>query len=497
MANYMYYNLHGGVNLVTSKTNLEQSSKKVFWSDSKNVEIYKNNGIARMKGNTKLFSTPDNSAVIGMFEYIKNGEKHLVLNTSNGDFYYYNNDSLILKKSGLDGTAKPNYINYLNGVVVSNGVDEPFFFELNVQEEIKSCNATDSADKPIRGKALAVYKGRLWIGDDSTLHFSGLGLFDDWTTANDAGYIANFHNDSSAIVALDIYKEYLAIHKENQTYLLTGSSPDDFSIVPFANKGSVSPFAIVTVENKQYFFNQGVYTLEQIGELNQIRISDEISKNIHSEFAKLDKFRINQCITVPYQEKFQIWFYFPYLDNDYFGVCWIYDYTHKAWFKRQVSQDITTACNYKDMIYIATSDGNVLKEDSGNTFDGDPIDFSWESPFFNFGEPNKKKTIDGLLLTLDTAPTSEFNFSTCADNDTTTTDNEVVVSTTETGTLIWDVNDWGNEITYWIWSPEIETSERTTVSGSNYSFQLRIDGDSVNNNFGLIGFEFRDVLLDE
>ena len=38
---------------------------------------------------------------------------------------------------------------------------------------------------------------------------------DDYTTADDAGYINEFHTDTGYITALKPYKDYLAIYKNN------------------------------------------------------------------------------------------------------------------------------------------------------------------------------------------------------------------------------------------------------------------------------------------
>lgn len=83
------------------------------------------------------------------------------------------------------------------------------------------------------------------------------------------------------------YKDYLAIYKKNSVYLLTGTSPDDFAIVPFANKGAYGNNSIVNVDNKQYFLSNGIYALEQVGELNQIQLGSEIPKRLNKSLTVL------------------------------------------------------------------------------------------------------------------------------------------------------------------------------------------------------------------
>ena len=108
------------------------------------------------------------------------------------------------------------------------------------------------------------------------------------------GYINNFHTDTDDIAAMHNYKGNLSIYKKNKVYLLTGSSPDDFSIVPFADKGTTAANTVVNVDNKQYFLSNGIYALEQVGELNQIRLGSSISNNITPEFENFDSKRLKK-----------------------------------------------------------------------------------------------------------------------------------------------------------------------------------------------------------
>ncbi len=499
MSDFLYYNLTGGVDLKSSKVAIGQTAKKTYWSDSKNIEIYKTGGFARMKGNVLVyaFHESDPPSILGMYEYRKGDDRYLVLNASDGKFYEYYSGSLTEKKSCLDTTKKCNYVNYLNGVVCTNGVDDPFFFEHGATPEIKQCNAIDRDGYAIRGQAIAVYKGRLWIGDGSTLYYSALGKYDDWSTAQDAGYIENFHNDSSKIIGLESYKGYLVIYKENQTYILTGSTYLDFSIIPYANKGSLSPFGIATIENYQYFFNKAVYTLEQVLTNGQVKLSAEISELIHSDFENIDNNRLNEVIALPYDDKRQVWFFIPYNNIQYIKTIWIYDYDNKAWYKRVVPQGITSACKFNDKIYIGTGEGEILQEDLGNSFNGLPIDFYWYSPFFHFGKPNNSKTIDEFFVNVDNAYDNNFEFFTRKNYVDTELDDEDSISIIESTSLIWSdgitTMNWDDLN----WAEESEESERLSVSGSNKSVQICIKGNELTHDCAILGFEFRDVLIDD
>ena len=82
----------------------------------------------------------------------------------------------------------------------------------------------------------------------------------------DAGYISDFHTDTDDIVTINTYKSYLAIYKREKVSVVS-SNPNNFVITPFADKGAYSKDTIVNVDNKQFFLSNGIYSLEQVGEL--------------------------------------------------------------------------------------------------------------------------------------------------------------------------------------------------------------------------------------
>lgn len=503
MSNLFIYDFSAGVNYSLSKMVLGLTTQPLAWADSKNVELHNDKGLCRMKGNCTVVNTPDDASVLGMYEYAKGNDKYLVVNTAAGNFYYYDEDynSLILKKSGLSTTAIPSYTNYLDGVICSNGVDEPFYFEKGAEEEIQSCNAVDSNGEYIRGTAITSYKSRLWIGSKGKLYYSALGRFDDWTTSGDAGYINNFYNDSSSIIALDKYKDYMSIYKSEQTYLLSGMTYADFTVKPFTNIGSVSSKGVVTVNNKQFFFNNGVFNLEDTGVLSQITLSSELSLNIHSEFSKIDKSRLKEVVVVTYEPKKQIWFYLPYQNEDYLKNCWIYDYKNVCWFKRTVPQDITCAVCFKGNVLTATKDGKILKEDFGSDFDGQAIDFYWKSPFLALGDPNVKKTVDEFYVAVDDSFDNNFKISVLTNyNDDTESDLQLI-NTAGANDLIWDAEEnlWASEdeSVGKSWAKLIEVTERIASFDSAKSVQFKISGGTPQNDFAVIGLEFKDIVNDE
>ena len=438
MMDINYFDLSGGINQSSTKTELGLNPKKIFWSDSENIEIYNNKGLTRQKGNRLLVELPDSERITGMCEMESDDAYKLLITTEIGSIYIYKEveNSLIKLDKVLTGT-KPILVQFLRGVIVSTESDAMFYIKDNEQFDIVDCAFEDISGNVCSPDCITVYKGRVWCGKDSTIYYSALGTYNDFKTEEDAGYINDFHTDTSDIVAMHTYKDYLAIYKKDKVYLLSGSNPSDFSITLFADKGSIAKNSIVNVDNKQYFLSNGIYALEQVGELNQIRLGSEISQNIREEFKNFDTSRMKDMFVIHYQNKHQMWFFFPYSDISFYHTIWINDYLNKAWYKRVLPQNITTATIFNSCMLTADDCGRIYQEDFGGTFNGVPISFMWKSPFLALGNVLHRKLIDEFYFVLDDINDNKFKFSLYKDYDSEYKDDVELIYSKHFSHLVW------------------------------------------------------------
>lgn len=503
-----YFDLAGGINQATTKTELGADTKIVYWAESENVEIYNNKGIIKQKGNTLLTSLPQEEQITGMCEMESDGLYKLVITTESGKIYIYNNSSATLKQ--LDKTLtgkKVLFANFLRGILVSTESDEMFYIKDNETFDIVECNLQDTAGNPLYPETIAVYKGRVWCAKDSTIYYSALGTYDDFKTDNDAGYINDFHTDTADIIVMHAYKDYLAVYKRERVYLLSGSNPETFAITLFADKGSIARKSVVNVDNKQYFLSNGIFALEQVGELNQIRLGSEISLKIKDEFNNnFDTPRMKNTIALHYQNKSQTWFFFPYLGDNFYHTIWINDYVNKAWYKRVLPQNITTACNFNSYIVTADDKGRIYYEDFGTTFDGQSIKFLWKSPFLSLGNVHHRKLIDEFYFLLDDLHDNNFKFSVFKDYDSGYSEDKECISLRYYNKLIWAEDASPDDSSYcWamedsdgpIWSINTDVLEKAEIFGSCYSVQLCVEGFDKDDNCAIIGLQFREIYNDE
>lgn len=501
-----YYDLSGGINQASTKTELGLNTKKIYWTDSKNIEILQNKGICKQKGNNLFLELPVTEEVTGLHEMFANNKFKLLITTENGKIYVYDDDkkSTTLIEKTLTGTM-PFFTNYLQGTIIATENDSPFYLDFNTLES-SDCNLKDSDSNPIITACSTVYCGRVWFAAGSTIYYSALGKYDDFTTSNDAGYISDFHTDTANIVAIKPYKNYLAIYKKDTVYLLSGTNPDDFAVIPFANRGSVAQKSIVNVENKQYFLSNGIFALEQVGELNQIQLGSEISLKIKPELEQFSKMDLANTFCVHYENKNQIWYFFPYTSENYYHTVWINDYVNKAWYKRVIPQDISTATIFKGNILSADKDGKIYTEDSGKTFNGTPIEFMWKSPFLSLGNAHHRKLIDEFYFILDESFDNKFNFYVYKDYNSENRDDPELIYAVNLEHLIWADNETSEEIPcHWakddenfpVWSISQNTLEKAEISEANYSIQLCVEGSTIDQSCAIIGLQFREIYNDD
>ena len=271
----IYYNLQGGLNTQLTPIMMGADTQKMYWAEGSNVEPYKKQGITRQKGNQILLELaskikpkekkPENQVSqvkkanvksagteddltgfkpVGAIAYPK-GSKNIVLALSDGRIFYFKEATGTLNEIyDFDWKIESYVFEYfLDGLVVlpelyAGRAIEGFLFNPDADEETDILNFKNARGETIKATAVCQYAGRLWISSGSTLYYSALGTYNDWSSSHDAGYISNFHSSTAKIVALREYGGSLAIYKEFEVFLLTGNDPENFAITKFADKGT-------------------------------------------------------------------------------------------------------------------------------------------------------------------------------------------------------------------------------------------------------------------
>jgi len=495
-----YDRLIGGIDSRLAFDEDKENPNFTFWTSAQNVEV--NNGLVqKMSGCTNILKTPVSGGILGGFEYEVNNVRYLVFSGGDGNFYLYNNDgTYTAKNTGLNKTAKTTYAQYLNKLVVLNGIDEAFIYDKKT-DTTYSTNLI--AQTGVCGQCAASFQGRLWIADGPTVYYSDLGDPIQWQDDPDneiyGGYMSNFQGNTDNITALAPYGEYLAIYAGKKVYLLSGTDPSNFEIIPFGDMGIYSPFVPCNFDKKQYFIssrNLGIYCLGQFGDLGQLQISEELTTRIKPSLNSIDITRQNQIYIVPYPMRNQIWVYVPVQGQNDLTVAWVLDFNYTAYsqdgdfvcFYQRVGQPVTCAFTYNNYVYTGTSSGKIYIEDSGSTFDGETINASVYFPFFDFGQRSRYKRCEFLKLWVNQQKTNNFNLITNYNRDVFNQNTNPI--TVNSPFMVWGADLWGSKS----WAMDTETSKQATLGREFTSVQVGITCTTPTNDFSLRAFSFIDLV---
>lgn len=542
-----YYNLTGGLNTIAGIGTINQGPKRTESPDMQNVEFYKLGGLQSMEGNTQFGKNVLTATVALGHEYIYEDRKYLIIYTTDGELWEYDrvldefvnlNEKYKFGETTTTGrkifkiaTARCSAVNFNNGVVFSNGVEDLVFYQKNrhilitgelsgtqdsnqvtgtlttfktelhkgdtiafgydsdeyyIVEEIKSdteiilstplkqtitnstayigpfsyCNAMmvdstgiededeikDLIGTPIRGLAIQAYQGRLWVGGtDGILYYSEVGLYNGWDVKFGAGNFPEFYNDTSAFTALALWDKVLVVCKRERTYLLDGTAPDDTA-------WKIEPYSVNTVESQQSWIDcnnglwgfskreNGIYPILQRTIYNAFFGGNDLSLKISDTFDYINQAKYDEIFPVYHPKKGYIMFYIPLLTGLGSNDCFCYDTRAKSWLHRKVPQEVTCAFEFNNEVYIGTKDGKVLKEFFGLTFDGEPIEFWWKSPWFYFGDSTNNKTTKEFRIKISEEATNKFKIRNRRDGRDVFKSRNVTNNLDAFIGLVWDVD---------------------------------------------------------
>lgn len=124
-----YYSLTGGLNTSMGLGTINSSTRGTETPDCYNVESYKLSGLKSMEGNKQFANTLPSPITLG-HEYRKESDKFMVVTTSDGSVWCYDNISNTFENVYTFPTATQRHsaCNFNQGVVISNGVDDLVYY---------------------------------------------------------------------------------------------------------------------------------------------------------------------------------------------------------------------------------------------------------------------------------------------------------------------------------------------------------------------------------
>jgi hypothetical protein len=377
--------------------------------------------------------------------------------------------------------------------------------------EVSECNAvlTNEEDPnvstPIRGTAIQYYKGRLWIGGDNGLFYSQVGLYNGWDIAYDAGVLYSVYNDTSEIKALGLFSDFLMIHKEFSSYILTITDVGTtIEVQPYTNISCDSQQSWIVSNTKYYIYsaeNMGIYPIGQRTVFSDRFVGEEISTKVRGLFQRIRTFDTDKIFAVTLPNKRWMMFYLPLVDGIGSNNVLIYDFQTKSWLYRKVPQNVTIAFNYNNYVYIGTADGKVLREFSGATFDGETIVSYYKMPWQAWFQGYRQSFAE-FVVELDNEYNNQFYIRTFKDGLVRHEDRIITSDVLLGDGLIWagdEEND--NNFTYWDEDQWVDTGFKyiRMVLPNNVfeDFQVEIGTNQPGQSFAFYSLSFRRIEADE
>lgn len=363
--------------------------------------------------------------------------------------------------------------------------------------------------KPIRGLALQSYQGRIFVGgNDGILYYSEVGLIHGWDLKYGAGAIPSFYDDNSDFTAFGLWDKYLIICKRERSYILDGTDADttNWTVSPYSDFTCDSQQSWLVANNSFLVYTRtggGIYPLLQRTIYNANYQGNDLSVKIRDSFEYVNTAKFDYIFPVYAPKKKYIMFYIPMLMGVGSNYCFIFDIQSKTWLLRVVPQDVTVAFRYNNEIYIGTSDGKVLKEFSSLTFDGQPIEWYWKSPWFSYGEGSNHLSTREFRINIAEESTNRFHIRNRRDGKDAYNTRAVSNNLDSFIGLVWDVDNEENSLTDTTWDNDswVTTShivKRFPLPKQYFqTTQIEFYGNAVDEGMSIYGFEIDGIQLEE
>ena len=376
---------------------------------------------------------------------------------------------------------------------------------------ISQCNATlineddNTVHTNIRGLAIQYYNGRLWVGTDNGLFYSQVGQYNKWNIKYDAGVLYSIYNDSSEIKALGLFSEYLLIHKKFSTYILTCTGDaTTIAVKPFSNITCESQQSWIVSNTKYFIYSKefmDIYPLVQHTVFSDKFIGEPVTQKVRNIFQNIRSEDSDKIFCVSRPKARQMIFYLPMNNQLGSGEALIFDFQTKSWLLRIVPQEVTIAFNYNNNIYIGTQDGLVLREFSGNSFDGKPIVAYYKSPWFDWCNGYTQSFAE-FMLEVDNSYNNNFYIRTQKDGESRYED-RIISSDMLTGNALkWEgITDNDENNTFWDedqWASGTFENIRMLLPNNVFEdFQIEIGTKELGQSFAIYQYSFRRIETEE
>ena len=328
---------------------------------------------------------------------------------------------------------------------------------------VQNGNETTTTTTRFTPKVIQSHQGRLWVGatiENETVAayviYSDLGnihnMFEGGdASVYDAGYFEEFWEDTSDITAIGTWDKYIVVHKREHTYLINTSNSDSTSwnVESYSDYTCDNQLGFVKANNGYYTYCSsagGIYPMIQRTIYSAISQGADASVKIRDTFLNLNTYALDEIYAVYHPYKKYIMFYMPIIGEEGSKNCYILDLQTKSWLHRRIPQNVTCAFEFDNKVYVGTEDGKIYEEFRGTDFDGQPINFSWKSPWFIWSGGTNWTTTREVRVKMSQEGTNNFYIRNRRDGDESYKQRTITNTNNQVHSLMWDAGILTNDI---------------------------------------------------
>lgn len=302
-------------------------------------------------------------------------------------------------------------------------------YQFKVDEVFDSATGITACEDTNAG-IVACHKNRLWIANGTSLKFSRLREYNDFTVdaddlANTAGEM-NVTNAKGDITAIIPYDGKLMVFCEGSRHVIYGSSSnadiDQFSIVDFDDGIGCVSDETITICNRQLFWLDSDFSVYRYNGSYTNKISEPYGNDDYASYGGIkdighQQIRIKKFVVCSYDEYIYISMQRSLLASAVNDTLLVYDTKNRVWWAEDGDishmirwdtdtntpfynrSDYLVGTKYNgDILILNANDGgeDLLFNKTTRHFDQTPIKYAFETRTWLLGGVKNKKTLTNV-----------------------------------------------------------------------------------------------------
>lgn len=315
--------------------------------------------------------------------------------------------------SGLSTGAPMDFITFDGLLIGCNGEDPPKKWEGNGEVTNLGGWAPEiSGLSPGNPSICEVFNNRIVFSGDSNypsmIYLSEQEDPENFTPsegATSAGAIQVSPGDGQRITGLKnmflplTNEEVLVIFKEQSTYLLIGTDADNFTLQKLSDEfGAVNSHCAIEVGNELLFLSrEGITALSTATSQGNIS-TGFISHKIQRIINQLNTTYLDKSFALHLRNRQEVWWFVPEGSSTTNNQVLVYHYGDLPGWSIRTGIEARCGLLLNGSLFTGGYTGHVDQQLRGNTYNGDPIPWEYQTPFYSFATPGIRKRIRDVEL---------------------------------------------------------------------------------------------------